>query len=667
MENKRLDPLAINTIRFLAVDMIEKAKSGHPGLPLGAAAFTYALWQRVLKHNPANPSWCNRDRFILSAGHGSALLYALLNIHGYDLSLEDLKKFRQMESRTPGHPEYGYTPGVDATTGPLGHGVAMGVGMALAMRVMAGRFNRPGFDIVDHFVYGLISDGDLMEGVAAEAVSLAGTLKLGRLIYLYDSNHISIEGSTDLAFNEDVAARFKAYHWQVLTVEDSENLDAVEQALRQAQGEPERPSLIIVTSHIGRGSPKQDSASSHGEPLGEKAMAATRAFYNWPEETFHVPEEVKEITMQSLNKGASKEAQWQKLFAEYQARYPELAMQFKRQLAGELPHGWQAALPVFSADKKIATRSASGQVLNALAKVIPNLLGGSADLAPSNKSNIEGEGDINQAGPQCGRNIHFGVREHGMGAIVNGMALYGGLLPYAATFFVFADFLRPALRMAALMRLKSIFILTHDSVAVGEDGPTHQPIEQLMSLRVIPGLTVIRPADANETSGAWQAALTVEGPCALVLTRQDLPVLGTSPDNVAKGAYIISREKDGLKGIIVASGSEVSLALDVAAKLGSKGRGFRVVSMPSWELFAAQDAGYREQVLPSPSAGDNLLRISMEAGVSLGWERFVGPAGPNTMMFSIESFGVSAPGSEAYAHFGFQAETVASKILKLME
>ncbi len=666
MKDANTDLLAINTIRFLAVDMVEKAKSGHPGLPLGAAAPAYILWQRLLNHNPANPAWCNRDRFILSAGHGSALLYALLHVHGYSLSLEDLRAFRQLGSRTPGHPEYGHTPGVDATTGPLGHGVAMGVGMALAQRFLASQFNRPGFDVVDNFVYALVSDGDLMEGVAAEAVSLAGTLKLGRLIYLYDSNGISIEGSTSLAFTEDVAARFKACHWQVLQVDNSEDLDALEKALYAAKGNLSQPSLIIVKTHIGLGSPKQDNASSHGEPLGQTAMDATRAFYGWPAEAFHMPEQVRAVQKQALAKGQALEAAWQKMFKNYEATHPQLAARFIAQQKGQLPEGWQEALPVFSPDKKIATRAASGQVLNALAAALPNLLGGSADLAPSNKTVIEGSGSLNQEGPQCGRNIHFGVREHAMGAIVNGMALYGGVLPFAATFFVFADFIRPSLRLAALMGLKSIFIFTHDSVAVGEDGPTHQPVEHLMSLRVIPGLTVIRPADANETSGAWQAALSKPGPCALVLTRQDLPVLGTKASEVDRGAYIISHEREELAGVIVASGSEVSLALEVVDKMGPAGRGFRVVSMPSWELFASQPESYRQAILPPPASADDLWRISLEAGVSLGWERYVGAAGPKTMLFGIESFGLSAPGGQVLTHFGFNAEAIANKILNSM-
>jgi transketolase len=659
MENT--DRLAINTIRFLAVDMVEKAGSGHPGLPLGAAAPAYILWRRIMKVNPADPGWSNRDRFILSPGHGSALLYALLYTHGYALTLDDLKAFRQLGSLTPGHPEMEITPGVDASTGPLGHGLAMGVGMALAQRFQAGRFNKPGFPVVDHYVYALVSDGDLMEGVAAEAVSLAGTLKLGRLIYLYDSNNISIEGSTDLSFTEDVAGHFIACGWQVLKVEDSEDLTALETALHQARANLSQPSLLIVKSHIGRGSPKQDSPSAHGEPLGSQAMAATRAHYNWPDQPFYLPPEITCWINSSLAKGQAAQKAWQDMFDGYAESYPQLARQYQDELAGVLPEEAFAGMPEFS--RPMATRSASGQVINALAANLPNLLGGSADLGPSNKTVIENGGDMNQEGPGCGRNIHFGVREHAMGAVINGMALYGGLLPYGATFFSFADFLRPALRMAALMKIKSIFVFTHDSLAVGEDGPTHQPVEQLMSLRLIPGLTVLRPADAWETLAAWQTALRQPGPCVLVLSRQDLPLLPGRRPALEYGAYVLSPEEAPLTGIIATSGSEAHLALAVKEKLKDKGRGFRVVSMPCWEIFAAQTEEYRNLTIPPWRVGDGLWRVSIEAGVSMGWERWLGPRGGRTLFFGINRFGLSGPGGQVMDHFGFNAEKIAKRLL----
>ena len=652
------DKLAINTIRFLAVDMVEQAASGHPGMPLGVAAPAYTLWRRVMKFNPLQPAWSNRDRFVLSPGHGSALLYALLYTHGFDLAMNDLKNFRQLGSITPGHPEYGITPGVDASTGPLGHGFAMGVGMALAQRFMAGHFNRPGFDIVDHYVYAIVSDGDLMEGVAAEAASLAGTLKLGKLIYLYDSNHISIEGSTDLSFSEDVGKRFAAYHWQVLRVDDSEDLEAVEKALRAARENSGQPSLIIVNTHIGLGSPKQDNASSHGEPLGAQALLATRAHYGWPQDLFHVPEEIDGLISLSRTRGQAVQQLWQEKFDLYQAQYPELAGQYLDAIAGKLPPDAFADLPAFS--KNMATRAASGQIINAL-KVF-NLVGGSADLGPSNKSVITDSGYMDNDGGECGRNIHFGVREHAMGAIVNGMALYGGVIPYGATFFVFSDFMRPALRMAALMGLKSIFVFTHDSLAVGEDGPTHQPVEQLMSLRLIPGLTVFRPADANESLVAWQTALQKPGPFALVFTRQDLPLLHVDCGDADKGAYIVSAEEQPLEGVILASGSEVHLGLQVKEKLAARGRGWRVVSMPSWELFAAQPQKYRDKIIPPYNSNDNIWRLVLEAGSTLGWERFVGPAGARTILAGVDAFGMSGPGIKVMGHYGLSAEAIKARL-----
>ncbi|MBI5524164.1 MAG: transketolase [Desulfarculus sp.] len=663
--NKDLDQLCVNSIRMLAVDMVEKAKSGHPGMPLGAASMAYVLWQRHLRHNPQNPQWPGRDRFVLSAGHGSALLYSLLHLTGYDLPLDEIKNFRQWGSKTPGHPEYGHAPGVEATTGPLGQGFGMGVGMALAERFLAGQFNRPGHELINHFTYAIVSDGDLMEGVAAEAASLAGTLGLGKLIYLYDDNKITIEGPTDLAFTEDVGKRFEAYGWQVLTVADGDDLNAIDQAIGQAKAETQRPSLIMLRTHIGCGSPKQDSASAHGEPLGPEACQATRQCFAWPEEPFHVPAEAAACLRQALTRGRRLEDQWQERLAAYAQAFPELAQAYALQLKGKLPQGWRQSLPVFSAqDKPLATRVASGKVLNALAQAIPNLIGGSADLAPSNKTLIAGSGDARGQGADCGRNIHFGVREHGMGAVVNGLALHGGVIPYGATFFVFADFVRPALRLAALMGLHSLFIFTHDSLAVGEDGPTHQPVEQLMSLRVMPGFTVFRPAEANETAQCWALALERKGPSALVLTRQDLPILDLErypvAAGVAKGAYVLSDSGDQPRIILLATGSEVSLAMKAQEALLAQGVASRVVSMPSWEVFAEQNQAYRESVLPPAIK----TRLAIEAGATLGWERWVGDYGA---VIGVDRFGASAPGGRVMKEYGFDVDNVVARALELLK
>jgi transketolase len=540
----------------------------------------------------------------------------------------------------------------------------MAVGMAISQRLLSSQFNRPGFKIFDNHIYALVSDGDLMEGVAAEAVSLAGSLQLSRLTCIYDQNHISIEGSTDLSFREDVGARFQACGWQVLRVEDSEDLNALESAVYGAHSHPNQPSLIMVNSHIGRGSPKQDSAASHGEPLGAEAVKATRAFYNWNLQPFQLPEQVTALAAQARYKGQLLQNTWQEMLASYQKAYPDLAQTLTRQMAGEAPPDWQGDLPA-DTDKKISTRAACAQALNALN--LPNMAGGAADLAPSTRSRLENVEDFSyDDGVPCGRNLHFGVREHAMGAVANGMALYGGVLPYAATFLVFSDFMRPSLRLAALMGLKVIFLFTHDSVAVGEDGPTHQPIEQIMSLRLIPGLTVIRPADARETFGAWRAALTTPGPCALILSRQDLPPApASSPAQVAKGAYSVSPEQGKLQGIIIASGSEVALALAVKEKLADAGQGVRVVSMPSWELFARQPQEYRNQIIPPPERKRKAWRVSLEAGVTLGWERWVGPAQPGVLLLGVDRFGTSAPGAEAYAHCGLELEAIVSKIKAL--
>ncbi|UQZ90799.1 transketolase [Deltaproteobacteria bacterium Smac51] len=660
----RKDQASVNTMRLLAADMVEKAKSGHPGLPLGAAPMAYVLLSRFLKHNPADPAWPDRDRFILSAGHGSALLYAWLHLAGYGLSLDELKDFRQWGSLTPGHPEHGHTPGVDATTGPLGHGFAMGVGMAMAEKMMADRFNRPEFNLFDHKVYAIVSDGDLMEGVSSEAASLAGTLSLGNLIYLYDDNSITIEGRTGLAFTEDVRGRFLAYGWQVIVVTEGEDLGSIYMAIENAVADKEHPSLIMVKTKIGAGSPKADSPKAHGEPLGSEAIKATRAFYGYPEDQeFTVDERVYENFKTLSQPHLEAYNSWGEKLAAYEKAYPVEAAELKRRLAGELPEGWADGLPSFEKGKAMATRIASGQALNALAAQIPELIGGSADLSPSNKSSIDDGGSFSAHTPS-GRNIHFGVREEAMGAAVNGMALYGGIRPYGATFMVFSDFVRPALRLASLMKLPATFIFTHDSIGVGEDGPTHQPIEHLAALRAIPGLAMIRPADGYETVAAWRVAVKRKGPTALALSRQNLPTL--HPDDFPsviggpeKGGYILSEAEGGApEALIMASGSEVSLALEAQKLLTQKGRKVRVVSMPSWELFNEQSAAYRDEVLPR----EVKKRLSVEAGISMGWERYTGNDGK---CLSIESFGASAPAERVFKEMGFTAENVAALVESL--
>jgi transketolase len=658
-KQKKIDQICINTIRMLAVDMVEKAKSGHPGLPLGAAAMAYVLWTRFLSHNPENPQWPNRDRFILSAGHGSALLYALLHLSGYDLPMEELKNFRQWESRTPGHPEYGLTPGVEATTGPLGQGFAMGVGMAVAEAVLADSFNQGEHKIVDHYTYALVSDGDLMEGVASEAASLAGTLALDKLIYLYDDNGISIEGSTDLAFTEDVSRRFQAYGWQVIRVANGNNVESIETAINNARGEKDRPSLIMIKTNIGFGSPKQDSSSAHGEPLGPEAARETKKFFDWPANSdFYVPDEVYEHFASIKALGQEKENEWRQSMDEYRQSFPQEAKQFEQRIQGVPAESWENNLPSFEpSEGPVATRSASGKVLNSLAQILPHLMGGSADLAPSNKTMLDGYSDFG-SGQEGARNMHFGVREHAMGAMINGMALHGGLIPYAGTFLVFADYMRPAIRLAALMNVPSIFIFTHDSIGVGEDGPTHQPVEHLASLRAIPNLTVIRPADANETTAAWRCALENHGPTALILSRQKLPILDTSQypinEGTARGAYILHDTDSSPDIILIATGSEVHLALSTAGKLSEEGVKARVVSMPSWELFQAQSQEYRDQVLPP----DIKARLALEAGIGMGWGQWVGAGGD---VISVDRFGVSAPGGEAMKQFGYTEENVSAR------
>ena len=663
-DSKNIDQICINTLRMLAVDMVEKAKSGHPGLPLGAAPMAYVLWTRFLRHNPTDPAWPNRDRFILSAGHGSALLYALLHMCGYDLPLSELESFRQWESLTPGHPEYGLTPGVETTSGPLGQGFAMGVGMALAETFLAGDFNRDGFDLVDHYTYAIVSDGDLMEGVAAEAASLAGALGLGKLIYLYDDNGITIEGPTSITFTEDVSRRFQAYGWQVIRVADGNDPASIETAVTNAQAETEKPSLIMVRTHIGFGSPKQDSPSAHGEPLGPDAAAATRAKLGWPAEpAFHVPQDAADHFQTLMEDGRAAEAEWKELFSQYREKYPDLANRFENQAKGRLPEGWAENLPVFKPeDGKIATRAASGKVLNALAEALPNMIGGSADLAPSNKTLLSGYADFG-SGQAGARNIRFGVREHAMGAVVNGMALHGGVIPYGGTFLVFSDYMRPSIRLAALMGTHSIFVFTHDSIGVGEDGPTHQPVEHAAALRAIPHLKVLRPADANETAGAWRAALEGHGPAALLLTRQGLPILDPdatrAAENVSHGAYILADSDGAPDLILIATGSEVHLALAAREELTAEGIKTRVVSMPSWELFCAAAPDYRAKVLPP----EVKARLAIEAGISMGWRRWVGDEGD---IVSIDRFGVSAPGGVVFEKFGFTVENVVGKARALV-
>ena len=657
-----LDKLCVNTLRFLSVDQVEAAKSGHPGMPLGAAPMAYALFDRFLKHNPAEPKWFDRDRFILSAGHGSALLYSVLHMTGYDLPLEELKRFRQWGSKTPGHPEYGHVPGVEATTGPLGQGFAMGVGMAIAEAHLAALFNRPGFQVVDHHTYAVVSDGDLMEGISSEAASLAGHLKLGKIVYLYDDNKISIEGSTELAFTENVGRRFEAYAWHVERVEDGNDLQAISEAIRTARAETERPSLILVRTHIGYGSPKQDSADAHGAPLGPEATRTTKAEAGWPlEPPFFVPEEARAHMRQALERGAVRQKEWEALLGAYAKAHPELAATFLRTIKGELPDGWDAGIPAFKAsDPPVATRSASGKVINALAKTLPTLTGGSADLAPSNNTLISGSPDFSSEHRE-GRNLRFGVREHAMAAVVNGMALHGGVIPYGATFLIFSDYCRASLRLAALMKVPSVFVFTHDSIGVGEDGPTHQPVEQLVSLRVVPGLLVLRPADANETAEAWRLVLTLKRPAVLALTRQNLPILDPEKyrirQGVPKGAYVLE-EAEGSKPdvILVATGSEVQLALGAGAKLSEQGVKARVVSMPSWLLFDEQPEAYRKKVLPP-----DVPTLAVEAGSTRGWRDYADD------VLGLDHFGASAPGGEVFKQFGFTIEKVVDRALKLLK
>ncbi|MBI3948613.1 MAG: transketolase [Armatimonadetes bacterium] len=675
-----LDRLCTNTIRTLSIDAIQKANSGHPGLPMGAAPMAYTLWTRHLKHNPRDPQWPDRDRFVLSGGHGSMLLYSLLHLTGYDLSLEELKSFRQWGSKTPGHPEHGVAPGVETTTGPLGQGFATAVGMALAEAHLAARFNRPGHAVVDHHTYVLASDGDLMEGVAAEAASLAGHLGLGKLIVLYDSNDISLDGGIQLSFSEDVARRFEAYRWHVVTVRDGNDVAAIDAAIRAARAETSRPSLLVIHTCIGYGSPaRQGKSAAHGAPLGKEEVAATKRNLDWPEEgEFTVPEPALAHFRRAVERGERAQAEWQQRFAAWAANHPALAREWREAFSGRLPEGWDAEIPTFPASEPLATRAAGSKVLNAIAKCYPGLIGGSADLNASTATSLKGMGDFESPGSAggdvdgasggvwgpTGRNIRFGVREHAMTAAANGIALHGGLRPFVATFFTFADYLKPALRLSALMEQPVVFVFTHDSIALGEDGPTHQPVEQLAMLRAVPNLVALRPADANETAEAWRvAAERLDGPTALVLTRQNTPTLDRSvypsAEGLRRGAYVLKEAEGGAPQIVlIGSGSEVEPVLAAQAILAERGVRVRVVSMPSWELFEAQPAEYRASVLPA-----GVKKLAVEALVSLGWHRYVGGDGD---VIALDRFGASAPAKVLLREFGFTPENIADRALKLL-
>jgi len=653
--------LTVNTIRILSAEAVQKANSGHPGLPMGAAPMAYTLWARSMKHNPANPDWDDRDRFILSAGHGSMLIYSLLHLFGYGLTIDDLKNFRQLDSLTPGHPEYGHTRGVEITTGPLGQGLANAVGMAIAEAYLAEKFNRPGYPVVDHYTYVLAGDGCMMEGVASEAASLAGTLGLGKLIVLYDSNNITIEGSTDLAFCEDVRKRFEAYGWHTLFVEDGTSIDDIDAAIRAAKAVKDKPSLIEIKTQIGYGSPKQGMASAHGEPLGADNLLATKKTLGWDySEEFHVPDEVKAHMEQIREMGRKAEEEWNRMMEAYRKEYPELAAEWEAWKEKDYSEGLLDDEGFWSYDSKAnATRNSSGEVLNRLAARIPNLIGGSADLAPSNKSVMKDRGDFSKE-DRSGSNLHFGVREHAMAAIANGMAAHGRLKPYVATFFVFTDYMKPSMRLSAMMKLPVTYILTHDSIGVGEDGPTHQPVEHLAALRSIPNIIVFRPCDAKETAAGWYTAMSRKStPTALVLTRQNLPQLEMTGKDALRGAYVILDPGKKPEIILMASGSEVHLVLEAGKQLMERGIAVRVVSMPSWELFEEQDEAYRESVLPS----DVEKRLAVEAGASFGWHKYTGLQGD---IISIDRFGESAPAGLLFKKYGFTVENVTERALKLL-
>jgi transketolase len=684
LSSVELNNLSINTIRFLSVDAVQKADSGHPGLPMGTAPFAYVLWTCFLKHNPSNPKWFDRDRFVLSAGHGSMLLYSLLYLTGYDLSLEQIKHFRQWGSMTPGHPERGLTPGVETTTGPLGQGFGNGVGMAIAEAFLAARYNRPGHKIIDHYTYGIVSDGDLLEGVAAEAASLAGHLRLGKLIYLYDNNHITLSAATDLTFTEDVKKRFDAYGWHTQSVDDGNNLEAVERAIRTAQKNKERPSLILVQTHLGYGSPhKQDTFEAHGSPLGEEELRLTKQNLGWPlEPSFYIPDAALAHFRKAVERGKQVETEWDGLFSAYTQAYPELAQELHQMMQERLPEGWDIDIPDFTLNENgMATRVASGKVMNAIASKLPTFIGGSADLDPSTHTALAGRGDF-ESPQECindpqgsvgggwqysGSNLHFGVREHGMGAILNGIAAHGGTIPFGATFLIFSDYMRPPIRLAALMGLHVIYVFTHDSIALGEDGPTHQPVEQLLGLRSIPGLTVIRPADANETATAWRIAIEhKDGPVALVLTRQNLPILDLHiyhqlPLGVRSGGYVLAGATGNTPADItlIATGSEVQLALAAREKLATQGVRACVVSLPCWNLFDAQPIEYQEAVLPP-----EVPIVAIEAGTPLGWRPYVGPGIP---VIGVDRFGASAPGKIVMREYGFSVENICRRVHSLLQ
>ncbi|MCI0337130.1 MAG: transketolase [Acidobacteria bacterium] len=665
-DQNTLDQLSINTIRTLAMDAVQKANSGHPGMPMGMAPAAYVLWTKFLRYNPKNPRWANRDRFVLSAGHGSMLLYSLLFLTGYDdYPLDQLKQFRQWGGLTPGHPESELSPAIETTTGPLGQGFANGVGMAIGAEYLASYFNRPGHNLFDYQIYAIVSDGDLMEGVSSEAASLAGHLKLGRLIYLYDDNKISIDGSTDLAFTEDRAKRFEAYNWHVQTVSDGNDLAAIETAIRNAQGDP-RPSIICVKTIIGYGSPnKAGTAKVHGEALGVEEVKLTKQNLGWPyEEPFTVPDEALKNFRQAIDRGAKLENEWNAKFEAYAKEHREPASAWREWYSGKLPEGWQSVMPAFPTDKPMATREASGKTLNAFAKVLPMLIGGSADLRPSNNTFLESMGEF-QPGNYSGRNFHFGVREHSMGSVMNGIALTKPLIPFGGTFMIFYDYMRPPVRLASMMGLQVIYVYTHDSIGLGEDGPTHQPVEQMMGLRAVPHMTLIRPSDANETAVAWRVALeNRHGPTALALTRQKLPVFDrtkyASAENLTKGAYIMSESPTGRTDVIlIATGSEVSIAIEAQDKLAAESIGARVVSMPSWELFDKQPQSYREVVLPPKITA----RLAIEAGVTLGWCKYVGDKGD---VIGLNRYGASSPYQVAMEKLGFSAANVVDKVKMLI-
>lgn len=664
--NQNIEQLAINTVRTLSIDGVQKANSGHPGMPMGAAPMGHVLYAHYMKYNPKNPDWANRDRFILSAGHGCMLQYSLLHLTGFNVTIDDLKSFRQLHSKTAGHPEYGLIDGVDVTTGPLGQGFANGIGFAIAQKHLAARYNKPGFELFDYKVYAICSDGDMMEGVTSEAASLAGHLELGNLIYLYDDNHISIEGSTDIAFNEDVAKRFESYGWHVQVVEDGNDVTAIVNAVRNAKAETQKPSLIKVRTQIAYGSPnKVNTAGSHGSPLGADEIKLVKEFFGFdPELSFHVPAEVEEFYHAAGAKGTDANAKWDELFTQYKEKFPELAAEYETAQRGELPQDWKEALPVFPASKdKMATRQASGKVLNAIAAKIPALIGGAADLAPSTETNLK-EYDSFTSENRNGRNFHFGIREHAMGSALVGMALTKGVIPFGATFLMFSEYMRPPIRLAAIMKIRPIFVYTHDSIGLGEDGTTHQPVEQLVSLRSIPNITVIRPADANETAQAWRVALEhQDGPVVLVFTRQGLPVLDqdkyANASLLEKGAYVLSEAEGEPELILIGTGSEVALVLDAQAKLKEQGISARVVSMPSWELFEKQDAAYKEEVLPKAIK----KRLAVETGSPLGWHKYVTDEGD---VIAMTTFGESAPADELYKLFGFTIDNVVERAKKVL-